>query len=171
MPLISSRIRQLAERLEGIKKHDRSYVAHEYFNANWDPMPFAQVADQLAEAKLNFAASASILDNLPSISIPAAAHEILQSIKDPVMRETTRDYFVNQQFRRDIFVKGPRFMAAYDHGKRIEKERFMLVGDPEKCPEKVATAIGEAALRADFYPPVVKALGQLSLKRRRLLQS
>lgn len=149
---------QLAKRLEGIKKHDRSYVAHEYFNAHWDPMPFAQVADQLSEAKLSFAASASILDNLPSISIPAAAHELLQSIKDPVMRETTRDYFVNQQFRRDIFVKGPRNMAPYDHGKRIEKESFMLLGDPEKCPTKVATAIGEADLSAKFYPPVVKAL-------------
>lgn len=149
---------QLATRLEGIKKHDRTYVAHEYFNAHWDPMPFAQVADQLSEAKLTFAGSASILDNLPSISIPAAAHEILQSIKDPVMRETTRDYFVNQQFRRDIFVKGPRNMAVYDHGKRVEKERFILLGDPEKCPEKVATAIGEAELRADFYKPLVKAL-------------
>lgn len=149
---------QLAARLEGIKTHDRSYVAHEYFNAHWDPMPFAQVADQLAEAKLSFAASASILDNLPSISIPVAAHEILQSIKDPVMRETTRDYFVNQQFRRDIFVKGPRFMAVYDHGKRVEKERFMLLGDPDQCPEKVTTVIGEAELRADFYKPLVKAL-------------
>jgi SAM-dependent methyltransferase len=148
----------LAARLEGIKKHDRSYVAHEYFNANWDPMPFAQVADQLAAAKLSFAASASILDNLPSISIPVAAHEILQSIKDPVMRETTRDYFVNQQFRRDIFVKGPRNMAGYDHSKRVEKERFVLIGDPAKCPEKVTTAIGEADLRADFYQPLVKAL-------------
>lgn len=149
---------QLAARLEGIKKHDRSYVTHEYFNAHWDPMPFAQVADQLAEAKLGFAASASILDNLPSISIPVAAHELLQSIKDPVMRETTRDYFVNQQFRRDIFVKGPRNMAVYDHGKRVEKERFILVGDAEKCPQKVTTAIGEADLNAAFYPPVVKAL-------------
>ena len=49
-------------------------------------------------------------------------------------------------------------MAVYDHGKRVEKERFILLGDPEKCPEKVATAIGEAELRADFYKPLVKAL-------------
>jgi SAM-dependent methyltransferase len=149
---------QLAQRLEGIKKHDRSYVAHEYFNAHWDPMPFSQVADQLSEAKLTFAASANILDSIPGISIPAAAFEVLQSIKDPIMRETTRDYFVNQQFRRDLFVKGPRNMTIYDHGLRVEQERFVLIGDPEKCPEKVATAIGEADLRADIYKPLVKAL-------------
>jgi SAM-dependent methyltransferase len=155
---------QLATRLDGIKKHDRSYVAHEYFNAHWDPMPFAQVADKLAEAKLSYAASASILDNLPAISIPAAAHELLQSIKDPIMRETTRDYFVNQQFRRDIFVKGPRMISPYDHGKRVEGERFILLGDPAKCPEKITTAIGDADLRKDIYQPVVKALAKFPEK-------
>ena len=149
---------QLKQRLDQIKTQDRSYLAHEYYNADWHPMPFSQVADQLAEAKLTFAASAAMLENLPAISVPAAAHVVLQQIKDPVMRETTRDYFVNQQFRRDIFVKGPRPMSLYEHGKRTEKERFILVGDPEKVPEKVATVIGEADLRADIYNPLVKAL-------------
>ena len=113
---------QLKARLDQIKTQDRSYLAHEYYNADWHPMPFSQAADQLAEAKLTFAASAAMLENLPAISVPAAAHQVLQQIKDPVMRETTRDYFVNQQFRRDIFVKGPRPMSVYEHGKQIEKE-------------------------------------------------
>ncbi len=152
---------QLKQRLDQIKTQDRSYLAHEYYNADWHPMPFSQAADQLAEAKLTFAASAAILENLPAISIPVAAHQILQEIKDPVMRETTRDYFVNQQFRRDIFVKGPRFMPVYDHSKQVEKERFILVGDPEKVPEKVATVIGEADLVADIYNPLVKALAAM----------
>ena len=101
-----------------------------------------------------------MLENLPAISVPAAAHAVLQQIKDPVMRETTRDYFVNQQFRRDIFVKGPRPMPGYDQAKLVEKERFILVGDPEKVPEKVATVIGEADLRADLYNPLVKAMAK-----------
>jgi SAM-dependent methyltransferase len=151
----------LKAKLDAIRGQDRNYLAHEYYNADWHPMPFSRVADHLAEAKLSFAASASILDNLPAISIPVAAHPILQAIKDPVMRETTRDYFVNQQFRRDIFVKGPRNMSFYDHGKRIEKERFVLLGDPEKCPTKVATVIGDADLKAEAYQPLVKALASL----------
>jgi len=148
----------LRQRLQTIKSQDRAYLAHEYYNADWHPMPFSQVADQLAEAKLSFAASASILDNLPAISVPAKAVPILQSISDPIMRETTRDYFVNQQFRRDIFVKGPRFMGVYDHGKRLEREQFVLLGDPAQIPGKVQTVIGEAELRSDFYRPVVDAL-------------
>ncbi len=128
------------------------------------PCHFPRSPTKLAEAKLNYAASASILDNLPAISIPAAAHELLQSIKDPIMRETTRDYFVNQQFRRDIFVKGPRMISPYDHGKRVEGERFILLGDPAKCPEKITTAIGDADLRKDIYQPVVKALAKFPEK-------
>ncbi len=151
---------QLASRLEQIKKHDRSYIAHEYFNAHWDPMPFAQVADQLAEAKLSFAASASILDNVPAISIPAAAFPVLDSIKDPIMRETTRDYFGNTQFRRDIFIKGGRPMAVYDFNRRVEATRFMLVGSVDQCPEKIHSSVGEIALRSDMYKPVAEALSK-----------
>ncbi|MGE3693307.1 MAG: methyltransferase regulatory domain-containing protein [Novosphingobium sp.] len=152
---------QLANRLEQIKKHDRSYIAHEYFNAHWDPMPFSAVADQLAEAKLNFAASASILDNVQAISIPAAAIPVLQSIKDPVMRETTRDYFANTQFRRDIFIKGGRPMAVYDLNRRIESTQFMLIGKADQCPEKINTSVGEVALKTEMYKPVAEELAKL----------
>lgn len=150
----------LRQRLDQIKKQDRNYLAHEYYNADWHPMPFSQAADQLAEAKLSFAASASILDNLPGIAIPAAAHEVLKSISDPIMRETTRDYFVNQQFRRDIFIKGGRSMSAYDHNRRIEETRFMLIGDAEKCPEKIQGPIGEVSLKTDMYRPVAEQLAR-----------
>ena len=149
---------QLKTRLDMIKKMDKTYIAHEYFNANWDPMPFSAVADHLAEAKLTYAANASILENLSGISLPAGAQEILQTIRDPIMRETTRDYFVNTQFRRDIFVKGARAMSLYDHGRRVEKERFVLLGDPNNCPTKVQTVIGEAELREDIYAPLCKVL-------------
>lgn len=151
---------QLASRLEQIKTHDRNYIAHEYFNAHWDPMPFAQVADQLAEAKLTFAASASILDNVPAISIPGPAVAVLDTIKDPVMRETTRDYFANTQFRRDIFIKGGRPMAVYDFNRRIEATRFMLVGAAENCPDKIQSPVGEVALKTEMYKPVVEELAK-----------
>ncbi len=152
----------LQQRLEAIKGQDRSYLAHEYYNADWHPMPFAKAADHLAEAKLSFAASAAILENIPGISIPSAGQEVLQTIRDPIMRETTRDYFINQQFRRDIFVKGPRPMSVHDHIKRTNQVRFVLIGDPEKVPLKVNTTIGEVELRADIYEPLAKALAGLT---------
>jgi len=150
----------LRQRLDQIKTQDRNYLAHEYYNADWHPMPFSRVADELAQAKLTYAANASILENLSGISLPASALPILQAIRDPVMRETTRDYFVNTQFRRDIFVKGPRGLSVYEHGQQVEQTRFVLLGDPEKRPEKVTTVIGEAQLLPDVHAPVVAALAR-----------
>lgn len=150
----------LKARLEQIKKQDRNYIAHEYLNANWDPMPFSQVADQLAEAKLTFAGAANVVENLPAVSVPPIARELLAGIHDPVMRETTRDYFINQQFRRDLFVKGPRAIAPYDLVKRIERTRFVMIGDPAKRPTKITTTGGEAGLREAIYKPIVDALAK-----------
>lgn len=149
---------RLAARLELMKKQDRAYLAHEFFNADWDPMPFARVAEQLGEAKLTFAGSASVLDNLPVFSIPAAAQPILQAIKDPIMRQTARDFFVSQQFRRDLFVKGPRTITSPDYARRTARQRFVLLGDPQVPPAKVTTSIGDVDLRADLVRLVTQVL-------------
>jgi hypothetical protein len=76
------------------------------------------------------------------------------------MRETTRDYFINQQFRRDLFVKGPRTIAPYDLGKRIDKARFIMMGNPDNRPTKIKMAAGEATLRDAVYKPVVDSLAK-----------
>jgi SAM-dependent methyltransferase len=141
-----------------IKGHDRRYLAHEYFNEEWHVMPFVRVAEQLAEAKLTWATSATILDTLPGLNAPASAAEILGSLSDPLMREQTRDFFINQMFRRDLFVKGARKLAGPDQVRRIDQMRFMLLGDPANRPTKVPSPAGEAELKPEIYEPVVAAL-------------
>lgn len=146
------------QHLDGIRKHGQQYLAHEYYNAEWHPTDFAAVSDALAEAKLTFATSATILETLPGIGAPAAATEILASITDPVLRELTRDTFLNQMFRRDLFVKGPRALSQLEFTRRTDAMRFMLTGDAEKRPTSVKTPIGDAELRPDIYGPIMDAI-------------
>src|ERR1700730_3603397 len=51
----------VAERLKKIKEMNKHYLAHEYFNQDWEPMPFSQVAELLSPAKSHCAASATLL--------------------------------------------------------------------------------------------------------------
>ena len=44
---------QVAERIKKIKEQDRHYLAHEYFNRDWQPMHFASMAEWLAPAKID----------------------------------------------------------------------------------------------------------------------
>jgi SAM-dependent methyltransferase len=151
---------KVASLLDSFKERDERYLAHEYFNANWHPMSFTDVADTLADAKLAFATSATILETLPGISVPANADEVLKTINDPVLRELTKDAFMAQTFRRDIFVKGPRKLSPWQQAKAIANSKFIMIGEPDKRPKKIKTSFGEAELREDIYGPVVAALAQ-----------
>ncbi len=39
----------VAEKLKGLKGQNRNYLAHEFFNADWHPMPFSKAAEYLGE--------------------------------------------------------------------------------------------------------------------------
>jgi hypothetical protein len=54
----------LGERLKTIAAQDPHYVAHEYFNRDWVPMSFAEMADWLEDAKLDFAAYGTAIENV-----------------------------------------------------------------------------------------------------------
>src|SRR3546814_16021146 len=72
----------IGEMVKSIGKLDRNYVSHEYFNRHWQPESFSDVSATLAEANLDFAASASLIDNMPGLGVPSHCHEILEAIYD-----------------------------------------------------------------------------------------
>jgi SAM-dependent methyltransferase len=144
----------LAHRLANIRKQDKTYVSHEFFNQNWHPMSFVEISDRLSAAKLGFGASANLIDNLEALSVPAAARPLLDKIGDESLRQMVRDFFVSQQFRRDLFVKGVRHMTRGELRHEIAGQEFLLVGDPDQRPAKIMTPAGEAELKADIYEPI-----------------
>ena len=96
----------MADRLKGLKTLDRSYLAHEYFNRDWNPMPFNAMAEAMAAAKLDYACSATYSDHIDALNMSSDQKAFLDGIADERLRETSRDFIVNQQFRRDYWIKG-----------------------------------------------------------------
>lgn len=150
----------VADRLKLIKSQNRTYVTHEYFNQIWEPMTFAELSDRLAVAKLGFGASANLLDNRDPISVPQSALELVRGISDPTLAQMVRDFVLNQQFRRDIFVKGPRTLSRGELRALMLDQWFVLVGDGSNPPRKLATPAGEAELRPQIYEPVCTAIAK-----------
>ena len=150
----------VTERLKKLKEQSRNYLAHEYLNASWDVMPFSQVADQLAAAKLSFACSAHLHDLVDDINLTAEARALLSGLDDVVLRQTVRDYFVNQQFRRDIFIKGARTLPGAEQARALREQPFVLLVQPADRPEKVVGSLGEAGLTAAIYEPIMTALAE-----------
>ena len=149
---------QVAERLKSIKEQNRHYLAHEYFNRDWQPMHFAAMAQWLAPAKLSFACSAHYLDHVDGINLRAEQLALLKTIPDPVFRESVRDFMVNQQFRRDYWVKGPRKLQTQDALEALHAHQVVLVSHRPDIALKVKGALGSSTLTEKVYAPVLDLL-------------
>lgn len=149
---------QIAERIASIKGQDRHYVAHEYFNRDWQPMAFAKMAQWFEPAKLQFACSANLLDTLDAVNLTAEQQTLLSGIADPMFRQTVRDFCVNQQFRKDYWVKGARQLTPLDQAEALRQERVVLATPRANVVLKVTGSLGEATLQPAVYDPILDQL-------------
>lgn len=157
-PLYARANPQIAERLQKIKGQDRSYLAHEYFNRDWHPMHFATLADWLSPAKLSYACSAHYLDHIDGVNLSAEQRTLLKAIPDALFRETVRDFLVNQQFRRDYWVKGARPLNPLEQVEALRAQKLILVQPRADVSLKVAGALGEATMQEAVYAPILDTL-------------
>jgi hypothetical protein len=148
----------VAERLKAFSSLDRRYLAHEFFNQDWRVTPFSEVARWLEQAKLSFVASAHLLDHVDAVNLSEAGQKLLAGISHPILRQSVRDYFVNQQFRRDIFAKGYRRLTPLEQNEALRQQAFVLLVNEENVQLKVSGPLGEATLHEPVYRPVVQAL-------------
>lgn len=163
-PLFSRANPQVSERINQIKGQDRHYVAHEYFNRDWQPMAFAQMARWLQPAKLSWACSANYIDAIDAVSLSADQQKLLASIPDPMFRQTTRDFCVNQQFRKDYWVKGPRTLNKLEQLEAMRAMRVLLVQARSDVSLKMNGNIGEVTLQEAVYNPILDLLAEHKTK-------
>jgi len=148
----------LNAKLQGIKGQNRQYVAHEYFNRDWNCMYFTDVVDALSPAKLDYATTAAPLDSVGPLNLNAEGMGFLESIEHPIMREQARDYFVNQHFRRDLYLRGASRLSAAQRREGMLNTRFVMLQAAESVPGAVSGPAGEASLLAEIYAPVLEAV-------------
>jgi SAM-dependent methyltransferase len=149
---------QVAERFSKIKTQDKNYLAHEYFNRDWEPMHFATVQKWLSSAKIQYACSAGLMDNLDMINLSKDQIGLIKSIDDPIFKETLRDYCVNQQFRRDYWIKGRRNIKPQQRKDLLCSLKVMLVKPQAEVQLKAVGPQGEITLNQEIYEPILNCL-------------
>jgi SAM-dependent methyltransferase len=145
-------------RIERLKSMNRNYLAHEYFNRDWVPMSFSAMAENLADAKLSFACSATYLDHIDDVNLTAEQQALMAEIPDPMFRQTVRDFMVNQQFRKDYWVRGPRRISPAAQQDLLRKQKVVLALPRSKVETKLAGPLGDVTLQEAVYQPVLDFL-------------
>jgi hypothetical protein len=148
----------LKDRFEKLKSQNRNYLAHEYMNDAWSLFYHSEVAEEMGAAKLTYLGSAALLEQVDAINLTAEQQVIMAGIDDPVLRETVRDFMMNQQFRRDVFIKGPLPLSASVAQEAWIDRRFALSVLRADVPLTVNGSQGEATLQAEVYAPLLDAL-------------
>lgn len=146
------------DRLKVIKAQNRNYLAHEYFNRDWMPMPFSAMVQWLSPAKINYACSAHYLDHIDAVNLTPEQQVFLNEIPAAMFRETVRDVMVNQQFRRDYWVKGARKLNPLEQAEAFRTQKVILVQPRAEVSLKVTGAIGEAMMQEVIFNPILDVL-------------
>jgi SAM-dependent methyltransferase len=157
-PLYARANPHVGDRIKKIKEQNRHYLAHEYFNRDWLPMPVADMARWLEPARLSYACSAHYLDQVDAANLKADQQAFVKDIPDPIFRETVRDFMTNQHFRRDYWVKGARRLTGLEQLELLRKQRVLLVTPRAEVSLKVSGALGEATLQEAVYSPMLEVL-------------
>lgn len=147
-----------SSRLGSAKNMSRKYLAHELFNADWTPFHFGDLAAHLDQAKLSFVGSSCMLDHVADISLTPQQGELLAAESDPVQRENLRDVMVNEQFRSDLFVKGPRQHTERSAIGAWFETPLALMQRYNGGVLKLRWRQGEIALDHAQYAPILDAL-------------
>ena len=147
----------VGERLKALSALSRNYLVHEYFTEDWRQITFSDMARVLEDAKLSFVGSAHLLDHVEAVNLSEAGQKLLSGIGHPILRQSVRDYLVNQQFRRDIFAKGSRRLSSLEQAEAFRRQPFVLLTPPGDIPMKVKGSLGEATLDEQFYRPLTES--------------
>ncbi|MDR2213402.1 MAG: methyltransferase regulatory domain-containing protein [Pseudomonadales bacterium] len=150
---------QIPERLKKLKEQNKQYLAHEYFNRHWYPMHFATLANSKQAAKLDFACSAHYLDSVDNINLTQDQLTLMREIQDPIFAQTVRDFMVNQQFRRDYWVKGVRKLSVLEQSEQLASVRVLLNVPREDVSLRATGSLGQADMNEKIYAPVLDLLG------------
>lgn len=154
----------VGERIKTLKGQSRHYLAHEYFNRDWHPMHFATMAGWLEPAKVQYACSAHYLDHVDAINLTVEQQSFLKDIPDVSFRESVRDFMVNQQFRRDYWVKGARTISELDKTEILRTQRIILTTHRADVSLKVTGPRGDADMSEAIYSLILDCLADHKVK-------
>ncbi|MGL4959640.1 MAG: class I SAM-dependent methyltransferase, partial [Inquilinus sp.] len=136
------------------------YLSHEYMNAHWRPTFHADVAASLAEAKLDYVASATVLENFPELMLAPEQRAICDGIDGLALRELAKDLCLSRGLRHDIYVRGRRRISDADRDAALRDLHLVLTRRPEEFRYEISLPIGIAAMERDLFEPLVSALKQ-----------
>jgi SAM-dependent methyltransferase len=158
-------------RVEKMGKQDKAYLAHEFLNAGWQPIYVTDAMEDFAAAKTNYIGSASIAENRPDLCVSRDLLPLVRNAPDVAMHELLKDYAINKQFRRDLYVKGPQRLNPREHRQQLGALMFAPTQMSDAVPEKFQLPIGELKPKPELMTKLMENIGQKPLSGEQIIEA
>lgn len=153
----------LAARVAAVKASDNiAYLGQEYLHGYWQPFWFSEVAAELGSAKLDYAGTATAVEQLLPGILPPAAQKLIADQRDPVFAQEVQDCITTQTFRRDIFCRGLRPVASAGPD-RVMETVFRRAQAVMPASITIGTTLGDMMLQPEVFGPILDKLGDADL--------
>ncbi len=117
--------------INSLRPYDHNYLVHEYLNQNWDPMYFHEFAKYIEKAKVSYVCSSNIAEIMDVVNYNEKHKALFNSLNNPVLIETAKDFIEDRQFRTDIWIKGATPLTDVEKEEAIKDLKFIFTGDIE----------------------------------------
>jgi len=133
-------------------------LGEDLLNPDWRPLLHADVAAAMAGAKLQFAGSACLIDNVAELSLSAAQRAILAHQKNPVMPRMFEDICRPAPMRHDVFICGAKRIGNAARDAALAGITLCLSAAEENWRLEFPAAGGMARMDEGFYRPIFARL-------------
>ncbi len=144
-----------ARHLDAMLSKDPRYLAHEYMDENWAPLPFSDVVAFFGKAGLSYLTSATLSENLDQCAVPPSVLPILAQTEDSILKEGLRDLSANKFFRRDIFIRGEPMPPD---ASELAALPLVLVVPRDRVSLDFAGPLATLTGKAELYAPILDML-------------
>lgn len=131
-----------------------NYLAQEYLNESWNPLYVTDVMRELAPAKLEYVASATLAENDLRYLVNEDLAAMIRDQPSEELRQLFKDMSINARFRRDIYTRGGRRLSGLDQ-RQLLTERIVAL---TKAPEAMVYLVDYMGRKLSFDSPMSRAV-------------
>ena len=150
-------VKELQERPED---YAPAYLVHEFMPAAWRPLYVTEVRREMAAIGLDPVGSATLSENFDWMVLDDNARRMVAPIAEDDMRELVRDYCLDQRFRRDVFARGNRKLAADERAGRLKASAFALARPAQAIRYRITTPAGAVSYDSPAARSIVVELAK-----------
>jgi hypothetical protein len=138
------------------------YVAHEFFNAYWEPMYFGDVVEEAAEHDLRFVGQLPLHLNYRDLATAPPLQGAFQAASDRRAWERMKAFANNEFFRRDVYVKGGAARTESTTRAYLDSTPFGTLVSADQVNRDVSLPGRSLRFEGPLFDAVIAALARRS---------